>query len=130
MVVEYRHLERESMILEAVIMVCYVWNVACIHAISYVVYAMIQRSLGTKLAISKICMNLRCEQSRIESENFGKWSTKVNIVEISLRTELYQRQQWIQIGNMWMSAMDSELNHMELKKGMAEQSVGEMNLVL
>ena len=58
--------------LEAVTMICYVWNAACIHAISYVVYEMIQRSLGSKVATFELCVNLICEESSIKSERFGE----------------------------------------------------------
>ena len=47
-------------------------NLSHIHAISYVVYMMIQRSLGPKVAKFQFCVNLICEQSSIKSEHFGE----------------------------------------------------------
>ena len=47
--------------------------IACIHAISFVMYMMIQRSLGSTVPTFKLYVILIREQSIIKSEHFGEW---------------------------------------------------------
>ena len=46
--------------------------ITCIHAISFVVYVMIQRCLGSKVATFKLSVILIREQSSIKNEHFGE----------------------------------------------------------